>query len=45
MKKEIEQKKEYFAPKMEIIDMERQTALLDGSCVGDNCVDAIFKKD
>ena len=46
MKNEIEQKKDYFAPKMEVIDMGDDTALLQGSnCVGDNCVDAIFKKD
>ncbi|MBR2091738.1 MAG: hypothetical protein IJ905_15650 [Fibrobacter sp.] len=46
MKKEIEKKKEYITPKMEVIDMGDDTALLQGSCVGnDNCFDAIFKKD
>ena len=45
MKKEIEKKKEYITPKMEVIDMGDDTVLLQGSCVGDNCVDAIFKKD
>ena len=46
MKKEIEKKKEYITPKVEVIDMGDDTALLQGSCVGnDNCFDAIFKKD
>ena len=48
MKKEIEQKKDYFAPKMEVIDMGDDTALLHGSnCVeGDDCdITTIFKKD
>jgi len=47
MKKEIEQKKEYFAPKMEVIDMGDDTVLLRGSCVdGNDCdITTIFKKD
>jgi hypothetical protein len=46
MKNEIEKKKEYITPKMEVIDMGDDTVLLQGSCVGnDNCFDAIFKKD
>ena len=46
MKNEIEQKKEYFAPKMDVIEMGEDTALLQGSnCVGDGCVNAIFNKD
>ena len=46
MNKEIEQKKDYFAPKMEVIDMGDDTALLQGSCIeNDNCFDAIFKKE
>jgi hypothetical protein len=40
MKNEIEQKKEYLAPKMDIIEMDHQAELLEESTV-----DAIFKKD
>ena len=32
MTNEIEQKKEYTAPQMEVVEMNRQTSLLDGSC-------------
>lgn len=40
MKNEIEQKKEYLAPKMDIIEMDHQAELLEESIV-----DAVFKKD
>lgn len=40
MKNEIEQKKEYLAPKMDIIEMDHQAELLEESIV-----DAFFKKD
>lgn len=40
MKNEIEQKKEYLAPKMDIIEMDHQAELL-----AESSVDAIFKKD
>ena len=39
MKNEIEQKKEYLAPKMDIIEMDRQAVLLEESIV------TIFEKD
>jgi hypothetical protein len=39
MKNEIEQKKEYLAPKMDIIEMDRQVVLLEESIV------TIFEKD
>ena len=31
MKNEIEQKKDYFAPKMEVIEIDHYAALLNGS--------------
>ena len=31
MKNELEQKKEYVTPKMEVVDMEHKTSLLAGS--------------
>ena len=40
MTNKIEQKKEYLAPKMDIIEMDRQAELL-----AESSVDAIFKKD
>jgi len=47
MTKEIEQKKEYLTPKMDVIEMRDDTALLQGSCVdGNDCdITTIFKKD
>ena len=39
MKNEIEQKKEYLAPKMDIIEMDRQAELLEDS------ITVIFEKD
>ena len=39
MKNEIEQKKEYLTPKMDIIEMDRQAELLEDS------ITVIFEKD
>lgn len=39
MTNEIEQKKEYLAPKMDIIEMDRQAELLEDS------ITVIFEKD
>jgi hypothetical protein len=39
MKNEIEQKKEYLAPKMDIIEMDRQAELL-----AESSVDVFFEK-
>ena len=44
MTKEIEQKKEYLTPKMEVIEIEHYAALLNGSPnnPNDDSMDAIF---
>ena len=43
MNKEIEQKKEYFAPKMEVIEMDHEATLLGGSPNNDENVDVGFE--
>ena len=42
MKNEIEQKKDYLAPKMDIIEIDHQAALLSDSPEGE--MDAYFHK-
>ena len=43
MKNEIEQKKEYLTPKMDVIEMDHDATLLNGS-PNDDTVQTIFNK-
>lgn len=45
MDNEMEQKKEYVAPQMEIVQFQPQNLLLENSCVGTQCPPTVMTID